>query len=187
MIWLNHDGLRDSHAYLSPSAKSWINYDEEKLKDQYFNSEVTRYGTELHAFASRAIKLRQYIDNRSFLVCNFVNDCIDYKMDVDVVLYYSRYCYGTVDAIKYDNIKNTLYVFDLKTGKTKASMMQLRIYAALFILEYNIIPTEIVLRIYQREVIEEDIPDIKDIVEMTKNIMKKSKVLEKVDAQYDKI
>lgn len=185
MEWNNHYNLKDTHAFLSPSAKAWVNYTDEKLGYRYFNSERTRFGTELHALASRAIKLRQYISEKSILICNYVNDCIDFNMDVDVVLFYSRYCYGTCDAIKYDPKSNSLYIFDLKTGKTKADFMQLYIYTALFILEYDIVPERIICRIYQRDEMFEERPEKDYILELVENIINKSNILESIDNTFE--
>ena len=56
-----------------------------------------------------------------------------------------------------------LRIFDLKTGKRKASIEQLMVYAALFCLEYNHRPGELEydLRIYQNDdvVVYEPTPD----------------------------
>ena len=73
-------------------------------------------------------------------------------------LYYSINCFGTADAISFRN--GLLRIFDLKTGTTKVSMMQLKVYAALFCLEYDERPAmlEYDLRIYQNDsVISEEI------------------------------
>ena len=99
----------------------------------------------------------------------FVNDAIGYRMKSEVVLFYSYYCFGTADAISFRN--NKLMIFDLKTGlKVKASMDQLKIYAALFCLEYGYDPHDIIieLRIYQFDEIRiedgnaDEIDDIMD-------------------------
>jgi len=80
----------------------------------------------------------------------YINQCIQYKMSPEVVLYYSPNAYGTVDAIAYRY--RILRISDLKTGVTSTSEHQLEVYAALFFLEYEIDPfstREIELRIYQ--------------------------------------
>lgn len=83
-------------------------------------------------------------------------------MRTEQVLYYSDNAFGTCDAIRFDD--NKLDIFDLKTGETKANIMQLYIYAALFCLEYNIDPYKltITLRIYQSNDVKEEVsnPDI---------------------------
>lgn len=45
----------------------------------------------------------------------FVNDAIGYRMDPEVLLYYSDNAFGTADAISF--IDGVLRIFDLKTGK----------------------------------------------------------------------
>lgn len=79
----------------------------------------------------------------------YINDAIGFKMKPEVVLFYSKYCFGTADAISFRN--KVLRVHDFKSGDITASMEQLMIYAALFCLEYKISPNEIKfeLRIYQ--------------------------------------
>ena len=54
-----------------------------------------------------------------------------------------------------------LRVHDLKTGATPAHMEQLRIYAALFCLEYNYEPKDISieLRIYQSDTVTVETPE----------------------------
>jgi hypothetical protein len=80
----------------------------------------------------------------------YINQCLQFQMQPEVVLFYSPNAYGTVDAISYRYRR--LRISDLKTGVTKASVHQLEVYAALFCLEYEIDPfsmRDIELRIYQ--------------------------------------
>ena len=59
-----------------------------------------------------------------------------------------------------------LRIHDYKSGKSPASTKQLRVYAALFCLEYGYNPRDldIELRIYQSNAIDIDIPEPEDIV-----------------------
>ena len=61
---------------------------------------------------------------------------------------------------------NLLRIHDLKNGKTPASIQQLRIYAALFCLEYGYNPRDIdmELRIYQSDEVLIEIPNPEDIL-----------------------
>ena len=61
------------------------------------------------------------------------------------------YCFGTADAISFNEKEKLLRIHDLKTGTTPAHMEQLMIYAALFCLEYHKNPKQFntELRIYQ--------------------------------------
>lgn len=80
----------------------------------------------------------------------YINQCIQYKMLPEVVLFYSPNAFGTVDAIAYRY--RVLRISDLKTGVTRTSEHQLEVYTALFCLEYEIDPFSmrgIELRIYQ--------------------------------------
>jgi hypothetical protein len=80
----------------------------------------------------------------------YINQCLQFQMQPEVVLFYSPNAYGTVDAISYRYRR--LRISDLKTGVTRASVHQLEVYAALFCLEYKVDPfsmRDIELRIYQ--------------------------------------
>lgn len=80
----------------------------------------------------------------------YINDCIGFRMDPEVILFYSNNCFGTTDAISFTQDK-ILRISDLKTGDTPAHMEQLLIYAALFCLEYHFKPNELKIetRLYQ--------------------------------------
>lgn len=80
----------------------------------------------------------------------YINQSIQFRMQPEVVLFYSPNAFGTVDAIAYRH--RILRISDLKTGVTRTSEHQLEVYAALFCLEYEIDPhsmRDIELRIYQ--------------------------------------
>lgn len=159
MIFNAHLKLDKLHAFLSPSNHHWVNYDEEKLDKRYMTAMAAQRGTELHAYAHEAIRLKiKQVDNGTTL-SSYVNDAIGFRMTPEQPLFYSYNCFGTADAISYR--ESCLRIHDLKTGITKSSMYQLYIYAALFCLEYGIKPFEITieLRIYQNDDILVDHPD----------------------------
>lgn len=135
MVFEKHLELKDQHAFMSPSGYHWINYTEEKLVDRYLKSQAAELGTRLHEFAHSAIELNQRLHGTKDTVAMFVNDAIGYKMASEQPLFYSWNCFGTADAISYR--RNFLRIHDLKTGETEAHMEQLRIYAALFCLNYQ--------------------------------------------------
>lgn len=151
MKFNSHYDLVGKHAFLSASKYSWIRYDEEKLEEVFLNAQASQLGTELHDFASRAIKLGIKLPRNTKTLNAFVNDAIGYRMATEQVLYYSDNVFGTADAISFR--KNILRISDLKTGVSKASFDQLLIYVALFCLEYRYNPEEIEveLRIYQND------------------------------------
>lgn len=165
-----HYNLKDRHAFLSPSQYSWVNYTEEKIDDRYMKWHAKEIGTKLHAFAKQAIELGVKMPTDNWTLYMYINDCIEYGLTPEQPLYYSENAFGTADAIGFDEQNRSLYIFDLKTGSTKASMNQLYIYDALFCLEYDIDPYSIEFqnRIYQANTINgvSASPDaIKDIMD----------------------
>lgn len=189
MEWHNHsrDMKDDAHAFLSPSAHSWINYEPEKLMQTYINKLATARGTALHELACRLIKLKVRLPNNDKTLNMYVNDAIKLKMDPEVKLFYSKFCYGTTDAISI--AKNFLRIHDLKSGKNPASFSQLRIYAALFFLEYPEYKvgtmSGIELRIYQNDEIRIENPEADDILPIMDKIVKFSTLLEGLEDEYD--
>ena len=135
MVFDKHLELEGLHAFLSPSGYHWINYTDEKLVDRYLKSQAVERGTRLHEYAHEAIELNRLQPRNHDTVNMFVNDAIGFKMISEQPLFYSWNCFGTADAISFR--KNILRIHDLKTGETEAHMEQLRIYAALFCLNYQ--------------------------------------------------
>lgn len=157
MIFNTHSELKGYHAFLSASKGSWLGYDDEKFDRTFFSSMAAQRGTELHALAAELIRLKVRLPRTNKTLDSFVNDMLGLKMQSEQILFYSENAFGTADGIKYDEKKNKLYVFDLKTGVTVAHMRQLEIYVALFCLEYGFKPhdfNEVDLRIYQNDAIE---------------------------------
>lgn len=150
MRFRKHSHLEGQHAFLSPSTYHWINYDEEKLAFRYKTLRATLEGVEQHRYAAIAIEEREVQDDETTTLGLYINQCIQFRMSAEVVLYYSPNAFGTVDAIAYRH--RILRISDLKTGVTRTSEHQLEVYAALFCLEYKIDPfsmRDIQLRIYQ--------------------------------------
>jgi hypothetical protein len=107
-------------------------------------------GVEQHRYAAICIEEGIFQDDETTTLGLYINQCIQYKMQPEVVLFYSPNAFGTVDAISYRHRR--LRISDLKTGVTRTSEHQLEVYTALFCLEYGIDPfdmREIELRIYQ--------------------------------------
>jgi hypothetical protein len=141
-------------------------------------------GTKYHEWAKNTIDLGIKQPRSKKTLYAYVNDAIGFKMDTEVVLYYSDRFFGTADAISFRN--GELRIHDLKTGKTPAHMEQLEIYAALFCLEYKVKPGElklIELRLYQNDDILCHNPTAEDIVPIMDKIVSLNKLLEKVDYQ----
>lgn len=180
MQFNKHHKLEGLHAPFSASKSSWLRYDDEKIITTYNNLKLKELGTRLHAWAKETIDLRIKQPRSNKTLSAYVNDAIGFKMDTEVVLFYSPYFFGTADAISFR--KNVLRIHDLKTGSTPVKMEQLYIYAALFCLEYKIKPgdIEIELRIYQNDEILFDNPTAEDILPVMDRIVHLNKILEKI-------
>jgi len=113
----------------------------------------------------------------------YVNDAIHFKMQPEQVLYYSENCFGTADAISFK--KDMLRIHDLKTGKTKPSLHQLEIYAALFCLEYDKKPgsIDIELRIYFNNDVLVGKPTASDILPIMDKIIIFDKKIEQINSE----
>ena len=53
----DHSNLEGTHAYLSASSHSWLNYTDDHMREVYFNQLMKQRGTQLHAFAEMANRL----------------------------------------------------------------------------------------------------------------------------------
>lgn len=185
MFWNDHSKLKGQHAFLGASNYHWINWDDETLAQRYYSQYATSVGTVLHEFAENCINSRMKltkhdkhavemalylggipkgavdIDKALLNLLPFVNDAIGYHMSSEVILYYSKNCYGTTDAIGYQEKEHILRIHDYKSGVTPAHFEQLLIYAALFYLEYHKKPSEHIteLRIYQSNEVSVYTPD----------------------------
>ena len=177
MIFKKHFNLEGLHAPFSPSQSSWLRYDDNKVKEVYLNKKAAEMGTRLHQWAKDTIDLgiKQPRSNKTLYA--YVNDAIGFKMDTEVVLFYSERFFGTADAISFRN--NKLRIHDLKTGSRPVKMEQLEIYAALFCLEYKHKPEDIKieLRVYQNDDVLVHIPAPEDITEIMEKIKHVDKLL----------
>lgn len=189
----NHPEIPEgSHALISPSRHILKqNYTREQFDNYISSCYSTRIGTSIHELAAKLIdaKLKvnkseaakmitlKLIDDgiprRVFNAENYVDtfvpyvkDAIGYDMTAEQILKYSRYAFGTADAIRYNESKKYLRIHDLKTGKMPASLDQLVAYAALFFLEYKLKPGEVTteIRIYQNGEIVTGLPTAPDIL-----------------------
>ena len=149
IIWNNHPELTDKHAFLGGSNYHWLGDDDEKLMKRYLSMRAKELGTDLHELAARLISygfklsetevspmfniLGLSNDTRITLI-KYVNDAIDFHMRPEQCLCYSDVCFGTADAISFDETTKTLRIHDLKTGVHPCDVRQLLIYAAIFVL-----------------------------------------------------
>lgn len=183
MQFNNHRNLEGLHAPFSPSQSHWLRYDDDKAVEVYLNRKAAEMGTKLHHWAKSTIDLGIKQPRSKKTIYAYVNDAIGFKMDTEVVLFYSERFFGTADAISFRN--NFLRIHDLKTGKTPVHMEQLMVYAALFCLEYKVKPgdIDIELRIYQNDEIIFHNPIAEDIVPIMDKIVHLNNLLEKIEKE----
>ena len=177
MIFNTHSNLEGLHAPFSPSQSSWLRYDEDKALEVYTNRKAAEMGTKLHRWAKDTIDLGIKQPKSKKALYAYVNDAIGFKMDTEVVLFYSERFFGTADAICFRDDK--LRIHDLKTGKNPAAMEQLEIYAALFCLEYRKKPFDISieLRLYQNDSVICHEPAPEDIMDIMDQIVKLDSII----------
>lgn len=183
MIFNNHANLEGLHAPFGASKSSWLRYDDNKAIEYFRNMRAAELGTRLHAWAAETIKLGIKQPRSKKTIYAYVNDAIGFKMDTEVVLFYSKNFFGTADSICFRN--NVLRIHDLKTGVGPVKMEQLEIYAALFCLEYKIKPgtIEIELRIYQNDEVLIHNPTAEDIVPIMDKIVHLDKILNNMEGR----
>ena len=183
MNFHRYSSLEGLHAPFSPSQPSWLRYDDERALEVFRNKKAAEMGSRLHQWAKDTIDLGIKQPKSKKTLSAYVNDAIGYKMDTEVILFYSPRFFGTADAICFRN--NFLRIHDLKTGKGPVHMEQLEIYAALFCLEYEVKPGEIdmELRIYQNNEIVVYNPTAEDILPIMDKIVHLNKLLESVDGK----
>lgn len=177
MNFIKHSNLEGLHAPFSASQSSWLRYDDEKALSVFRKKKAKEMGTRLHAWAAETIELGIKQPRSKKTICSYVNDAIGFKMSTEVVLFYSKYFFGTADAISFRN--NMLRIHDLKTGES-GHMEQLEVYAALFCLEYKIKPGEIdiELRLYKNDEVIVHNPTAEDILPIMDKIIHLNKILE---------
>lgn len=183
MIFQKHSNLSGLHAPFSPSQPSWLRYNDDKALEVYSNKKAAEMGTRLHAWAAETINLGIKQPRSKKTIYAYVNDAIGFKMNTEVILYYSDRFFGTADAISFRD--GFLRIHDLKTGKGPVHMEQLEIYAALFCLEYKVKPGEIdmELRIYQNDEVVVHNPTAEDILPIMDKIVHLNKLLERYEGE----
>ena len=183
MIFNKHYNLEGLHAPFGASKSSWLRYDDEKVIEVFQNMKAAEVGTKLHQWAKDTIDLGIKQPRSKKTIYAYVNDAIGFKMDTEVVLFYSERFFGTADAISFRN--NILRIHDLKTGARPVKMEQLEIYAALFCLEYRIKPgdIEMELRVYQNDEVLIHNPTAEDILPIMDKIVHLNKLLENIEGR----
>ena len=190
MKFYNHYNLAGLHAPFTASQPAWVRYDDEKAKEVYARKKSAELGTRLHAWAKETIDLGIKQPRSKKTLYEYVNDAIGFKMSTEVVLYYSDRFFGTADAICFRQDRRTgryiLRIHDLKTGVVgdpDKHFEQLRVYAALFCLEYKFKPQDIdiILGVYKKDEVAFCEPAPEAIVEVMNQIVHLDKLLAKID------
>lgn len=176
-----HRNLNGMHAIFSPSQPSWLRYDDDKALEVFTNRKAAEMGSRIHAWAAETINLKIRQPRSKKTIYAYVNDAIGFDMDTEVVLFYSERFFGTADTICFDG--HILRIHDLKTGKHQATIEQLKVYAALFCLEYLVKPKDISieLRIYQNDEIDGCVPEAEEIQAIMNHIVHLDKLLAKYE------
>ena len=203
MQWNDHHQLEGKHAFLGASNFHWINWTDPIFENRYYSQFSTTIGTTIHALAHDCIINRTKLNKHDrhlieislyhafvpkdaydpdAILTNlipFVNDAIGYHMSSEILLYYNSYCFGTCDAILFNEKDKILRIHDLKTGTTTAHFEQLLIYAALFCLEYHKNPRHFTteLRIYQNFEVSINTPDPSEIESFMELIQNRSQLI----------
>ena len=190
MIWNDHSSEipEGAHSFLSPSLHTWLNYDDEKLIKTYINRLAAQRGTAIHDTAAKLIKLKISLPEEKRTLNMYVNDAIQFKMEPEKKLYYSKFCFGTADAICVDDHNGILRIHDLKTGVTKVSFAQLELYASIFFLEYSYYKPgdlKVYLRIYQNDDVLDKNPDTDLILHDMDKIVRFDRILKELEERYD--
>ena len=187
MIWNKHSRLDGQHAFLSASKHSWINYTDDELVKSYYSFLAVKQGTKKHELAALLISEKEKLPDIRRTFNMYVNDAIDFDMRPEQKLAYSDNCYGTADAISFDEDRGYLRIHDLKTGVTPVTdklgrLPQLEIYAALFFLEYDydLRDIDIELRVYQSDDVIIEKPFIDDIAPIMDKIVYFDKLIEQI-------
>lgn len=188
MKFYDHKNLNGLHAPFTASQSSWLRYDDDKVLEVYANKKAAEMGTRLHEWAAETIKLGLKQPKSKKTICSYINDAIGFKMDTEVVLFYSERFFGTADAICFRN--GVLRIHDLKTGKIgkiESHMEQLEVYTALFCLEYKVKPNDIKieLRVYKNDEVVVWNPMAEDIVLIMDKIIHINNLLEKADREEE--
>lgn len=188
MKFERHSNLKGLHAPFTPSQPSWLRYDDDRALEVYANKKAAELGSRLHAWAKETIDLGIKQPRSKKTLYAYVNDAIGFKMETEVVLFYSERFFGTADAISCrtnEEGREVLRIHDLKTGISPVHMEQLLVYAALFCLEYRKKPADldIELRIYQSDEVEYHIPEPEEVTAVMNQIVHLDKLIMK--AEYE--
>jgi hypothetical protein len=142
--------------------------------------------SKLAGYGMTLIRHLGYLPKEAFETAKlYINDGIGFRMEVEQPLVYSPIIFGTADTICFRD--GVLRIHDYKSGDHPAKMEQLLTYAALFCLEYNVNPADIIfeLRIYQAGEVVVHNPESQEVREIVDNIVHINRIAEKTKAKED--
>lgn len=90
MYFNRHNNLEGLHAPFGASKSSWLRYNDDKLVEVYRNLQAAEMGTKLHEWAKQTIDLGIKQPRSKKTIYSYVNDAIGFKMQTEVVLFYSE-------------------------------------------------------------------------------------------------
>lgn len=90
MFFNKHHDLEGLHAPFGASKSSWLRYNDDKLIEVYRNLQAAEMGTRLHEWAKQTIDLGIKQPRSKKTIYSYVNDAIGFKMQTEVVLFYSE-------------------------------------------------------------------------------------------------
>lgn len=190
MNFNQHHNLTGLHAPFPASQSAWVRYDDDKAREVYTRRKAAELGSKLHEWAKQTIDLGIKQPRSNKTLYNYVNDGIGFKMSTEVVLFYSDRFFGTADAIAFRPDRKTgrmaLRIHDLKTGVVgdpEKHFEQLKVYAALFCLEYKQKPHEIDIHlgVYKKDEVAFCDPDPEEILFIMNKIIHFDKLLAKIE------
>lgn len=182
MNFNRHSALEGRHALLSASKYHWLSKEGPEFDAWYDNLRAAAIGSEIHDIAKNLIKHKIKLPRNGKTLSLYVNDAIGFRMEPELILFYSVNCFGTADAISFRD--NLLRIHDLKTGVSPASVKQLMVYAAMFCHEYDQDPfkIDIELRIYQTDAYKMFEPEKEDIAYVMRKIVELDNRIEEMKA-----
>lgn len=146
---------------------------ETHIYEKYFNSD---YG--LSPYGRTLIFNMKYLPEETFgTVKTYINDCITFKMETEVLVDFSDNFFGTADSVRFDGKR--LLIFDLKTGTAAAKIEQPIIYACLYLLKYHLAPENVPVevRLYQNNDILRATPDASELIPVMNKIIHFDKIM----------
>ena len=120
-VFPEHPELEGRHAPFPASTPSWLNYDDEKIKNKFYSDSRKELGTELHAFAASYIRMSDILTDsmyeiircfKSFLMGKYDRHGDTYTSAEDQKKLYGKLLnlYKAMDCLP-DTTWRTLYLY----------------------------------------------------------------------------